>query len=309
MGRKIPGKKHRGVKDPYKQQEQRLNKVKHKLNAAPASIDSQEIPRRLQDIARFTNVKRKGVNNGPFKKMKKTKGRIKRDKTLIDGRKYVDREREEPGMSRPTKLVPLLQQHPNENYKKFLKRVDRVTNEIMKEAAFENKFKVEVQRDEFGQVLSVQHQEKNDPLLSDKQKKEVTEREEKRKAARRERDKRRRGKKRKQDEDDDDEFSYYKDKYEFGEVVYEPPSLDTEKLTRKIDGNNVKPKSFLFMEKLKGNKEDATPSKTGKPSPKSKNKQVSAGRRRILEEERQRVVEAYRSMKASKNTLTSQTLA
>lgn len=55
----------------------------------------------------------------------------------------------------------------------------------MKEAAFENKFKVEVQRDEFGQVVSVQHQEKNDPLLSDKQKKEVTEREEKRKAARR----------------------------------------------------------------------------------------------------------------------------
>lgn len=42
--------------------------------------------------------------------------------------RYVDREREEPGMSRPTKLVPLLQQHPNENYKKFLKRVDRVTN-------------------------------------------------------------------------------------------------------------------------------------------------------------------------------------
>lgn len=54
-----------------------------------------------------------------------------------------------------------------------------------------------------------------------------------------ERDKRRRGKKRQQDEDDD-EFSYYKDKYEFGEVVYEPPSLDTEKLTRKVDGNNVK---------------------------------------------------------------------
>lgn len=55
----------------------------------------------------------------------------------------------------------------------------------MKEAAFENKFKVDVQRDEFGQVVSVQHQEKNDPLLTDKQKKEAAEREEKKKAARR----------------------------------------------------------------------------------------------------------------------------
>lgn len=55
----------------------------------------------------------------------------------------------------------------------------------MKEAAFENKFKVEVQRNEFGQVVSVQHQEKNDPLLSDKQKRELAEQEEKKKAARR----------------------------------------------------------------------------------------------------------------------------
>lgn len=55
-----------------------------------------------------------------------------------------------------------------------------------------------------------------------------------------ERDQRRRGKKRKADDDDDDEFSYYQDKYEFGEVVYEPPSLDTEKLTRKVDGNTKK---------------------------------------------------------------------
>ena len=31
-------------------------------------------------------------------------------------------------MTRPTKLVPLLQQNPKESYKKFLKRVDRVTN-------------------------------------------------------------------------------------------------------------------------------------------------------------------------------------
>ena len=55
----------------------------------------------------------------------------------------------------------------------------------MKEADFEKKFKVEVRRDEHGQVVSVQHQEKIDPLLSDKQKKDLVEREEKKKVARR----------------------------------------------------------------------------------------------------------------------------
>ncbi|MPC59430.1 hypothetical protein E2C01_053449 [Portunus trituberculatus] len=88
-------------------------------------------------------------------------------------------------MTRPTKLVPLLQQHPRETYKKFLKRVDRVTHEIMKEAEFEKKFKVEVCRNEQGQVVAVKHQEKIDPLLSDKEKKDLAEREERKKAARR----------------------------------------------------------------------------------------------------------------------------
>lgn len=301
MGRKIPAKKHRGVKDPYKQQEERFKKIKNKVNAKPESTESQEIPRRLQNIAKFNSaISRKGV---PMKKKKKKKGKLQNN-TLIDGRKFVDREKELPGMTRATKLVPLLQQHPMENYKKFMRRVDRATKEILKEAEFEKKFKVEVVRNEQGQVVGVQHQEKIDPLLSDKEKKDLIEREEKKKAARRERDKRRRGKKRKNDgdDDDDDEFSYYQDKFEFGEVVYEPPSLDTEKLTKKMHGNEEKSRSFLFMEKLKGKQEESSPS--NKPSKKAA--KIPAGRRRILEEERQRVVEAYRSMKASKHSFTQQ---
>ena len=34
MGRKIPGKKHHGVKDPEKQQKARLDKVKMKVSIA-----------------------------------------------------------------------------------------------------------------------------------------------------------------------------------------------------------------------------------------------------------------------------------
>lgn len=64
------------------------------------------------------------------------------------------------------------------------------------------------------------------------------------------------------------------------------------------------PKSFLFMEKLKGKQDESSTS--NKSSKKAVKAQISAGRRRILEEERLRVVEAYRSMKASKYTLTNQ---
>ena len=60
---------------------------RNKLNATPASIDTQEIPRRLQDIARFSNAKGKGVHNVPFKRTKKPKDKMKRDKQLIDGSK------------------------------------------------------------------------------------------------------------------------------------------------------------------------------------------------------------------------------
>ncbi|MPC26990.1 hypothetical protein E2C01_020142 [Portunus trituberculatus] len=56
------------------------------------------------------------------------------------------------------------------------------------------------------------------------------------------------------------------------------------------------------MEKLKEKQDESSPSN----KPKKKAAQVPAGRRRILEQERQRVVEAYRSLKASKYTLTQQ---
>ena len=40
----------------------------------------------------------------------------------------------------------------------------------------------------------------------------------------------------KRKEADDDEFKYFQDKVEFGEVVYEPPSLDTSKFAKMTGG-------------------------------------------------------------------------
>ncbi|XP_075974011.1 uncharacterized protein LOC142975166 [Anticarsia gemmatalis] len=47
MGRKIPAKKHRGVKDPLVQQAKRLDSLKGKINAPPKDPDEQPMPRSL----------------------------------------------------------------------------------------------------------------------------------------------------------------------------------------------------------------------------------------------------------------------
>lgn len=292
MGRKIPGKKHRGVKDPYKQQEVRLSKIKDKINRVPKSVDSQEIPRRLQNIARFQCNVDKDKTSDKVKKEKRKQGQ------QIDGAKSMGQMKEKKGMTRPANSRPPLKQHPQESDERFLKRVDRMTKEALKEAAFEHKFQVDVIRDEHGKVTCVNRREMTDPLLSEKEKLVFIEREKRKKQARKERDFRRRHKHKKKD-DDDDEFSYYKDEFKFGEVVHEPPSLDTEKLTKRVNDGITKPKTFLFMEKLRKSGDSETP--TNGNNSKLENQAPSLARKRILEEERLRVVKAYRNLKASKH--------
>ena len=45
--RKIPAKKHRGVKDPEAQKEKREEKLKTKINSKPKDLDDQEMPKKL----------------------------------------------------------------------------------------------------------------------------------------------------------------------------------------------------------------------------------------------------------------------
>ncbi|KAJ2939847.1 hypothetical protein O0L34_g18042 [Tuta absoluta] len=47
MGRKIPAKKHRGVKDPLVQQAKRLESLKGKIDAPPRDPDEQPVPKSL----------------------------------------------------------------------------------------------------------------------------------------------------------------------------------------------------------------------------------------------------------------------
>ncbi|KAJ8728470.1 hypothetical protein PYW08_016855 [Mythimna loreyi] len=53
MGRKIPAKKHRGVKDPLVQQAKRLASLKGKINAPPKDPDEQPVPKSLTRLFAF----------------------------------------------------------------------------------------------------------------------------------------------------------------------------------------------------------------------------------------------------------------
>ncbi|CAH0397687.1 unnamed protein product [Chilo suppressalis] len=57
MGRKIPAKKHRGVKDPNAQQARRWQSIKGKINAPPKDPDEQPVPKSLTRLFSQHNPK------------------------------------------------------------------------------------------------------------------------------------------------------------------------------------------------------------------------------------------------------------
>ncbi|XP_023935130.2 coiled-coil domain-containing protein 137 [Bicyclus anynana] len=98
MGRKIPAKKHRGVKDPLVQQARRLQSLKGKINAPPKDPDEQPVPQSLTRLFAFQHKdknKKKKVpkvssadnitqSNGdnPVSKLRKLPGESGRDFSL-----------------------------------------------------------------------------------------------------------------------------------------------------------------------------------------------------------------------------------
>lgn len=299
MTRHTKGKKHRGVKNPYEQQ--RLRDEKDKVNRAPKDVDTQEIPKKLQKISKYLNkvnspaaskkAKKKVISPETLKKQKKEK---KINKHLIDGRRLDQVEKAQPGMTRPVQRLPLLKQGKRENDKKFLARVYDTTQMVIHEVAFEEKFKVEVERDKEGKVKMVNRWEDTDPILSEKQQKIQEKRKEKKRQRNKERAEKLKMKKKKKEIEPD--MLYEKDEFEFGDVVYEPPSLNTEKLTKKLNEDSDKMRNFLFLDMMKGKKDSSQNSSEQKAT----HKPLSMAKKIMLEQERERVVQAYRDMKASK---------
>lgn len=295
MGRKIPGKKHHGVKDPEKQQKARFDKIKMKINQNPGKSDFQEIPKALQLIMKAKeDLKNKKVEEKKAKKEKIPE----EEKGLLDSTKFMSVEPRLHGMNRPLKPVPVFKQQLGENKRAFYYRMDKSIQSMKARKDWENRYGVEVTTDDHGNQKVIDQPKDEVTLeMEEKRKKKLAKKgivvrsKEEKRVLRREREKKRKNKNKKNLKDKDyKEFSDFQDNVEFGETVHAPPTI-----TGKY-GNDTKTtgqKELLLNKSFEGKKDKLVGVK------KAKVKQ-SLAKKVIMEKERQRVVDLYRVMKAQK---------
>ncbi|XP_047994948.1 uncharacterized protein LOC125233124 isoform X2 [Leguminivora glycinivorella] len=123
MGRKIPAKKHRGVKDPLKQQEQRFQSIKDKINAPPTDPDDQPVPKSLQRLFAFKEPRTPAsiVNK---KKSRSLAGHGKRDDNPVAALKRMPGEAGRAFSMRINSAVRALHNDDQEDYPLDLEETD-----------------------------------------------------------------------------------------------------------------------------------------------------------------------------------------
>lgn len=247
MGRKIPAKKHHGVKDPEKQAEQRNAKIKMKINETPANIDDQEIPKKIKNLFKPTFKRKKGPthDNPPPASKGKSKNEI---------------DKHQP--QRPVKKTPNFQRIPGESDRDYLWRTELVTRNYLKKTRFEDKYDVDVETDDrTGEVdirkrdmkfiedgIKVEPKDKWEKKKFKKMEKLQKEREE-RKQLKKEKFKMRKLHMKNKKLGKQDEFSVLKqDKVEFGDVAQQPPHLTAK--PRKSSATEKVSRSFHFFYKF-----------------------------------------------------------
>jgi hypothetical protein len=149
VSRKIPARKHKGVKDPEKQAAARFARyvfcrkfyihnivfllliltgqglknliemcfiisIKDKVNNPPTEIDSQAIPRRAQELKNAIEK---------FKTIKPRKRNKHKKEGLIDTTTFEKNYYKLPGMKRKEKPVPVFKQFVGETAKSFMHRI------------------------------------------------------------------------------------------------------------------------------------------------------------------------------------------
>lgn len=304
MGRKIPGKKHRGVKDPFKQQAKRQAELETKINAPPKDAE-QAIPKSLERVVKL----KEAVKSGKITKIKK-----KKKKKNKNGLISVGEQNSKPlhPKARPDKVVPIFKQRPGESQERFLHRVTRDTHAFINETTFEKKYGVQVNRNpETGHIegLSKCEQTELDKIemlrakhknIKKKKRKNINEPKMTKSEKRREKLKL---KKQKQMEEKVDDFDSFKDQVKFGEVAHEPPQLKVR--PRKADTISAsKPgkKELLLHSVLKKNEKAKMGSKKKAFIDKSgKRKNLPLGERRQLEKQQTEIIAEYRRQKAERS--------
>lgn len=234
--------------------------LKDKINRPPSNPDDQPISKSLQKIINLKN----NTSNISLKVKKSRKS----NKSLVTSDPKPRPKKLKPVKRlNPEKAPANFTQLPGESSKAFMCRVNQTVKEYLKETKFENKFGVNIKRDETtGEVLGVEKRPKDEfeellkkarskkgkkkkkkaskddePKLTKSQKKlkKITEKKERRELARA------------------DDFDKYKDEIKFGEIVHAPPTLD---VPRRVSKTNVASRvSFILSGTPKSNnkKEDS----------------------------------------------------
>ncbi|XP_029162193.1 uncharacterized protein LOC114933785 [Nylanderia fulva] len=292
MGRKIPAKRHRGVKDPEKQRAKRLAELESRTNAAPRDVDEQAIPKSLERLMKLKEAAKTSTNSVSKRK------RRRKNQLICVGQQQKLKSGLHP-KAKPEKVVPVFQQRPNESGEEFFHRVSRETHAFLKETAFEKKYSVQIDRNpETGQIqgLTKCKREKDDietlrtKHKNIKRKRGTTEdsltKNEKRKLKFQLKKERR--------VEDVDEFESLQDKVAFNEVVHEPPKLN---IKSKKFNEERKPKNLLLNSLL----ENSKPSCTSKVINRSgKRKNLPVVERKKLEKQQSKAIAAYRQLKSQR---------
>ncbi|XP_018404513.1 PREDICTED: LOW QUALITY PROTEIN: coiled-coil domain-containing protein 137 [Cyphomyrmex costatus] len=280
MGRKIPGKRHRGIKDREKQHIKRLAELELCTNAAPKNINDQEIPKSLERIIKLKEA------------VKTSTGFLKRKKKKKNALICVGLQHRKPSHSKDG-VIPVFQQRPGESGNQFMHRVSKDTHNFLKGVEFEKKYGVQIERDSNTgeiqgltkcknkknavEILGIKHKNinKKKKILESSTTLSKNESRKLKLLAKKEKKLERY-----------DGFEGLQDKIDFGEVVSEPPRL---KIKSDEINEDKKPKNLLLNSLLKGSKEDFFTSKEINQF--GKRKYLPETERRKLEEQQVKLLQ------------------
>lgn len=316
--KRIPGKKHKGFKDPEAQHAKRMKgeRMNVKINSAPNNLDDQEIPKKLRLMIEAKSnylEKRKSYDKYSSKADVENIHQTENDKSsrLLDSTKHMGYEMTLPGMTKPLKPIPVFKQMPGERKNQFYNRMNQTVQAVLKRKTYEEKFDVDVTDDPITGETKVKDRAKDEidlemeKVKNKKRRKKginVRTKEEKRQM-RREKDKERKRKRKggisNEEKPFDFDHSKFVDHVKFNDVVHAPPENLSGSHNKKIvknyaERNPGKQNNLLLNKKL--DKKGTTKNISSKVV-KTKKTDISLARKCMLEAERKRVIELYRKSK------------
>ncbi|XP_048482747.1 coiled-coil domain-containing protein 137 [Plutella xylostella] len=290
MGRKIPAKKHHGVKDPVKQQAQRMKKLKTQINAPPTDPDDQPMPR---SVARLF-----GLPEYEPKPKKQFKNKKQSSEVNEPKKPHVKGSSKNP--------VSSLQRLPGESGRSFSLRINSAIRTLNNDRT-DDDYPLDMQDDQDikGTAMAERNERRARKRKKDAGRAAPGEQGEEKASRGRQLTLRKKAKKEKAAEESNlarAELSY--ERISFGEVAHAPPTLTIKPRKAKQDDGAPRPgrRSLLLTEMLSN--KTSTQSKplpsskmatgTGK---KSKLRELPAVERMRRERARLAAVTAYRQLK------------